>query len=243
MVLQKDILYKRSVSALLFGIVVLALLLSHPFTRHLFIWLVGLFCSMEYIAAQSKHVIPRFRLAIYAFIFGSLPAIFNYSGMLSFDPLLPLVVISVLYFTYLMGSLFFEQKPGSIVWMHVMTCFFYIGMPLLLLNQYMMTSGPDLLLLQVILLIWVTDTFAYLTGSKWGKRPLFTRISPKKTIEGTLGAMIAAIATGIIFYFVFSAGTILFHIGFALIVWFFGVWGDLVASKIKRTNISRISVN
>jgi phosphatidate cytidylyltransferase len=236
MVLQKDILYRRSVSGILFGIIVLALLLAHPFTRHLFIWLVAMFCSFEYLGAQTKNAIPKFRLAIYAFIFGPLPAIFNYLEMVSFDPLLHLVLISVLYFTYLMGGLFFEQKTSSIVWIHVMTCFFYIGMPVLLLSQYMLNNGPDQMVLQIVLLIWVTDTFAYLTGSKWGRRPLFSRVSPKKTIEGTLGALVAAIATGIIFYYIWSNGSLIYYLGFALVVWFFGIWGDLIASKIKRTN-------
>ncbi|HAQ38083.1 MAG TPA: hypothetical protein DCQ58_06195 [Saprospirales bacterium] len=235
MALQKDILYKRAMTGLLFGIIVLALLLAHSFTRHLFIWLVALLCSYEYLGAQTKQSIPKFRLTIYAFIFGPLPAMFIYFGLLSFDPLLSLVVISVLYFTYLMGSLFFDQKPGSIIWMHVMTCFFYIGMPVLLLSQYMVTNSPEHMVLQIILLIWVTDTFAYLTGSKWGRRPLFSKISPKKTIEGAIGAMLAALLTGVIFYYTRAEGSMLYNIGFALIVWFFGIWGDLVASKIKRT--------
>ncbi len=236
MVLEKDILYRRTISGLLFGIIVLALLLAHPFTRHLFIWLVAMLCSFEYLGAQTRHTIPKFRLAVYAFIFGPLPAMFNYFGVVSFDPLLHLVLIAVLYFTYLMGGLFFEQKPSTIVWIQVMTCFFYIGMPVLLLSQYMLDHGPDHILLQIVLLIWVTDSFAYLTGSKWGRRPLFSRISPKKTIEGTLGALLAAIVTGIIFYYVWSDGPMLYYIGFALIVWFFGIWGDLVASRIKRIN-------
>ena len=40
--------------------------------------------------------------------------------------------------------------------------------------------------------IWINDTMAYLVGSFIGKTPL-SKISPKKTIEGTLG--------GIIFHF------------------------------------------
>nr|WP_264371982.1 phosphatidate cytidylyltransferase [Salicibibacter halophilus] len=39
----------------------------------------------------------------------------------------------------------------------------------------------------VLIAIWATDTGAYLFGRKFGKRPLWPKISPKKTVEGALG--------------------------------------------------------
>lgn len=44
-----------------------------------------------------------------------------------------------------------------------------------------------------LFIIWGTDVFAYYVGKKIGKRLLYPQISPKKTIEGSLGGFVAAI--------------------------------------------------
>jgi phosphatidate cytidylyltransferase len=85
----------------------------------------------------------------------------------------------------------------------------------------------------IIFSIWINDTMAYLVGSFIGKTPL-TKISPKKTWEGTLGGIILCIIViGIIGYEIK---------GYSLTVWIiiaaisavFGTLGDLLESKIKR---------
>ena len=49
--------------------------------------------------------------------------------------------------------------------------------------------SPKMLLL-VFILLWANDTFAYLTGRLLGKHKLFVRISPGKTIEGSIGGLV-----------------------------------------------------
>jgi phosphatidate cytidylyltransferase len=57
-----------------------------------------------------------------------------------------------------------------------------------------------LLVLMIILSLWVNDTMAYLVGSIIGKRPL-SKISPKKTWEGTIGGFIFCVITmGVVGY-------------------------------------------
>lgn len=46
----------------------------------------------------------------------------------------------------------------------------------------------------VMLCIWASDSFAYLVGRLVGRRPLFPRISPKKTVEGSVGGVLGAVA-------------------------------------------------
>lgn len=41
---------------------------------------------------------------------------------------------------------------------------------------------------------WITDTGAYLVGRVVGRRPFFPRISPKKTLEGAIGGLVAGVA-------------------------------------------------
>src|SRR5262249_34427657 len=49
------------------------------------------------------------------------------------------------------------------------------------------------LVLYVFAVTWITDTGAFVTGMRLGKHPLAPRLSPKKTIEGAIGGLIAAI--------------------------------------------------
>ena len=89
-------------------------------------------------------------------------------------------------------------------------------------------------LLGMFIIIWTSDTFAYLTGRKLGKRRLFERISPKKSWEGSVGGLIfALIAAAIISYFDDSHG-LLFWLASAPILAVFGTVGDLVESMMKR---------
>jgi phosphatidate cytidylyltransferase len=91
----------------------------------------------------------------------------------------------------------------------------------------------------IIFSIWVNDTLAYLVGSFIGKTPL-TKISPKKTWEGTIGGIIlCVIAIGFLYPLLIKnysdpllANSIWFII--PAICAIFGSLGDLLESKLKR---------
>ena len=92
-------------------------------------------------------------------------------------------------------------------------------------------------LLAILVIIWLSDTAAYLAGRAWGRRKLAPSISPGKTWEGIAGAG-AAVA---VYYVVLSmaapgwSGMKGAH-GVALFaaVAVLGVVGDLFESWIKR---------
>lgn len=91
----------------------------------------------------------------------------------------------------------------------------------------------------IIASIWMNDTMAYLIGSMIG-RTHFSKISPKKTLEGTIGGIILCILfMAFIFlriFFSFHDKTISIGVGvIAFIVAITGTIGDLFESKIKRT--------
>ena len=91
----------------------------------------------------------------------------------------------------------------------------------------------------IILSIWVNDTMAYLVGSFIGKTP-FSKISPKKTWEGTIGgATLCIVVIGFIFPFVAERFFVPFehtytYFVIAAICAVFGTLGDLLESKLKR---------
>jgi phosphatidate cytidylyltransferase len=88
----------------------------------------------------------------------------------------------------------------------------------------------------IFVTLWINDTMAYLVGSFFGKTPL-TKISPKKTVEGTLGGFILAVAAGgfLFSHFSFSTAIETYHwYLIALIIAGAGTIGDLFESKLKR---------
>lgn len=94
-------------------------------------------------------------------------------------------------------------------------------------------AGPKLVLL-VFALIWVNDTFAYLTGRLLGKHKLFERISPGKTIEGSIGGLVFTMAGIIVFSHYVDWLSLSEAIGLGLIAVVFGTLGDLCESMLKR---------
>lgn len=87
----------------------------------------------------------------------------------------------------------------------------------------------------IIASIWINDTMAYLVGSFIGKTPL-SKISPKKTWEGTIGGIVLCITVaGLVSQFIFHSWIVnLFIMLLAAICAIFGTLGDLLESKIKR---------
>lgn len=79
----------------------------------------------------------------------------------------------------------------------------------------------------------VTDIGAYFAGKRFGKRPLIGPLSPKKTIEGSLGGMAVAVlaAAAIAWGFGLPYGH---SMGLALLVSAISQLSDLSESMIKR---------
>jgi len=88
----------------------------------------------------------------------------------------------------------------------------------------------------IIFSIWINDTMAYIVGSKIGKTP-FSKISPKKTWEGTAGGAVLCIITiGILGAAIPAAQHIAVKhwLIIAAACAIFGTLGDLLESKLKR---------
>jgi phosphatidate cytidylyltransferase len=82
--------------------------------------------------------------------------------------------------------------------------------------------------------IWINDTMAYIVGSIIGKTPL-TKISPKKTWEGTVGgAILAVVVVSVLCYFFIGKQSFFLAIGISSIAAIVGTLGDLLESKLKR---------
>ena len=103
-------------------------------------------------------------------------------------------------------------------------------------NSGLGNVSPLLIPCAIIFSIWINDTMAYLVGSVIGKTP-FSKISPKKTWEGTAGgALLCVITIALLGYYLPLAKPIAVKhwIAIAAICAIAGTSGDLLESKIKR---------
>jgi len=114
---------------------------------------------------------------------------------------------------------------------------FYIAVPFALLNHAAFENGyyNFEIILGAFLILWASDTGAYIAGTSFGKTKLFERISPKKSWEGFWGgaALAMAMTYGISLYF--ESLTLVNWLIIALIIIIGGTFGDLVESLLKRS--------
>jgi phosphatidate cytidylyltransferase len=87
--------------------------------------------------------------------------------------------------------------------------------------------------LNLFILIWSSDTFAYLAGRAFGKHKLFESVSPKKTWEGLIGGTILTMVFSMVLSYYFKIPYAMNALIAALTV-VFGTLGDLVESMLKR---------
>ena len=115
----------------------------------------------------------------------------------------------------------------------------YIILPFLLITKipFGKVGYNPKIIISIFILIWTNDTFAYIVGKSIGKRKLFEKVSPKKTIEGFLGGVLFAVLVSYIiskYYIEIVESNTFIWIITALIVSIFGTIGDLIESKFKR---------
>ncbi|GLB52089.1 phosphatidate cytidylyltransferase [Neptunitalea chrysea] len=117
------------------------------------------------------------------------------------------------------------------------TGIFYIGAGCIFLTMipYQNEGFSKLLIIGIFILIWVNDSFAYLTGRLFGKHKLFERVSPKKTVEGFLGGLVFSIAASVLLFKYTKEMNLTNWVVLSFVIVIFGTLGDLIESKFKRS--------
>lgn len=103
-------------------------------------------------------------------------------------------------------------------------------------------QGGHILYLGIFISAWVTDVFAYFCGmlfGRGGKHKLIPDVSPKKTVEGSIGGMIFCVLCMVIFGLVcnhfteYDSNILMFAIG-GFLASIVSQIGDLLMSYVKR---------
>ena len=144
-------------------------------------------------------------------------------------------LIPLLPFVIMMKQLWRHDEHPFATIGYTMLPTLWVAIPLLILS-HIDNYQPNLVMM-LFILIWVNDSFAYMTGKLLGRHKMWERHSPGKTWEGTIGGALFCIAVA------FFVGPLIVHepqsrihwIVLAVIVSVVGTLGDLTESLFKRS--------
>jgi phosphatidate cytidylyltransferase len=213
-----------------------------PWTYFLIFFIICLFTLLEFYKlvgldglAPQKAYGTLCGVAIYClsfFIEGKIPV--NGSPVPTQFYILIFPLISCIYMIKLYKK--FERKPFTNI-AFTFLGIFYVAVPFALLNVAVYDDGRYNyeIILGCLLILWASDTGAYFAGTRFGKRKLFERISPKKSWDGFVGGAVLAMI------FVFGLAYYLHSLNLqqwiivGLIIIVGGTFGDLIESLLKRS--------
>jgi len=246
MALNQQVFKTRALTAMIFVVVMLCGLLINQWTFALLFFIIHWGCWTEFDQLLKKiypmyhQADPRItslpRLVGSGFLIFCLPHRYAVFGVEFYYIGLLIMVIGAIKFISLwtragsaqkiiakgalLGLLYISLSWGLMI--HLRFCDF-LDYPLGLVVALTMVGS-----------VWMNDTMQYVVGSLIGKTP-FSKISPNKTLEGTIGGSLICIAvvTAIGYYCVEKELVLMFLI-VAAVTAVIGTLGDLLESKIKR---------
>ncbi|MEY3646384.1 MAG: Phosphatidate cytidylyltransferase [Bacteroidota bacterium] len=153
-----------------------------------------------------------------------------YQNYYILSPLLTLIFFIKLYKSK-------DEKPFKNI-AYTFLGIIYVALPFALLTVLAFiqseTYDPNIVL-GCLFLLWASDSGAYFAGTKFGKTKLFERVSPKKSWEGSMGGLVAAMVVATILGNYFTNYTSFQWYAIGIIIVVAGTYGDLVESLFKRS--------
>jgi phosphatidate cytidylyltransferase len=227
----------RAITAFFFTLVMLGSVFLGPYTFTFFYLLLSLLALREfYTLVKTAGIKPHvgIGLAISAAVF--LITASNYFWNL--ESRYFVLLIPLLFCVFLVTLYQHQESPFTsiaytfvgLIYVTLPFCFFY-ALGFAFSDQEFNFHLP----LAFLLMLWASDTGAYLFGRKLGKTKLFERHSPKKSWEGFFGGVLTSVLVAYLislFFTEFSAPVLM---GMAVLVVSFGTLGDLVESMLKRS--------
>lgn len=225
---MKEIL-RRSLTGAVYIIMLLSAIFLSPDAFDFLFMTFGLACLYEYkrvVFLKGYHIFIAYLALWWVFIY------------LTHDKRLidSLMILTLITDIVMLGYLFSKKKFTFTQTQKFLIGLFYIGGGCIFLTMipYKNEGFDTFLIMGIFILIWVNDSFAYLVGRTFGRTKLYPSISPKKTVEGTLGGLIFALLAA---YFLGKYQPVIppwQWMVLAVVIVIFGDLGDLLQSKFKR---------
>ncbi|MCW0953562.1 phosphatidate cytidylyltransferase [Weissella ceti] len=203
-------------------------------------WAIQAMASLLALIATSEIVRMRRTLlidfgailAMVGAVFVTLPATLwqqlNWPILLQGSTMLYIFVLLMLFHTVIAKNKFNFEDAGVFT-----ITMIYVGMGF---HSFVQARDAGIsTIFFVLLIVWITDSGAYMVGRKIGKNKLAPNISPNKTWEGSIGGtLVAVIVAAIYVYFFPQHYGWLTMVGIAFVVSVAGQFGDLMESALKR---------
>jgi phosphatidate cytidylyltransferase len=228
----------RVITAIIFGIVLIGAIFLSPYSLVVLCLFISTYSVFEFNTLIVKHkdssLDPYLQSSISAAFF--LLAIFSYWDIVDQNDafvIFPVILINISF------VLFNRNAKPLIDIGGISLQLIFLTAPLLLLCITSLPKGVEgefkpWMVMSFFILIWASDIGAYFTGKYLGKRKLFERISPKKTLEGFLGGVVLSAIAGYLLAKYNGVFSIQKGIILGVIMASTGTIGDLVESMIKR---------
>jgi len=217
---------------LLTGVVYVILLLSAVFLSSdafdFLFMIFGLACLYEYkrlVLLRGYHIFVAYLGLWWMFIY-----LVNDAVLINVLMFITIAVnLTLIYFL-------FSKKKIYHTYQKFIVGLFYIGGGCIFLTMipYKNNEFAKLLIMGIFILIWVNDSFAYLVGKSIGRTKLYPSVSPKKTVEGTLGGFVFTMAAAYIMARYEPIVEPTQWLILAAVIVLMGGIGDLIESKLKR---------
>ena len=235
--MKQRIITGTVIAAVLVGVFLLSEYVVYPIVLALLAF-GGVFEMLRVIGQHTRWIlsIPAYLIAL------ALP-VASFYLMKSYDDTVAVLVLALALFLYLLYSFLVAVfAKGKILYADLSEVFVSV--------TYVVTCFTALTILRylpmgfyyfglVFIAAWISDVFAYFTGVFFGKHKLIPEISPKKTVEGSLGGIVFAAVFMVLYGWILSLAAevtpnyLVLSIGGILLA-VVGQIGDLLASLVKR---------
>ena len=226
---------KRTLTTVLgIPIVILVFLFSNKYVIGGVILVASIICMYEYFNAIKRVSKPIQWIGYLSNIFIVWATLFDFEKLAT---LLVIFIPFVVLFMFLQVILT-EMKIAFKDVAYTLLGIMYIPFFLMFLELIRCMEHGKTLLALCFLIAWATDIFAYLIGRFFGKHT-FSKISPKKTVEGSIAGIIASIIISIIYIYIarkfwgIEYSYLLISI-ISIVLSIISQIGDFAASTIKR---------
>ena len=154
------------------------------------------------------------------------------------NPVFPLMAITVLVLAFSLIALFRLQEIRQAAAEAALVLMGFLYVPLLLSHLILIRMLPHGIpwLFLIMVIVMTGDSAAYYVGSHFGTTKLYPAVSPKKSVEGSLGGLAGSVAGAFVSRAIFFPElSLLDCIATALLLGVLGQLGDLFESLIKRS--------
>ena len=226
---------KRVISAIVLLSIIIPLIIKGGVFFNFGVYIVSILALKEFLDIKAiRKKMPIF-IQLIAYIFMTLIVLVDVrtkSMMFTLD----YRILSALFMSFLIPTVFYHERQKY----SITDAFYMIGGLLFLsisMSLLIIIRNISLHVLVFLILIpIITDTFAYISGNLIGQNKLLEEISPNKTVEGMIVGTLMSVFVSSIYYHtvidpLFSKVNLVLICLFLSIV---GQLGDLVFSAIKR---------